>query len=270
MFHCAAIDALLVNDAVVDAAFTVQIDEWRGRRSVKAMLETVAPARSCCALEACLDPDAVSFTADLFAEAEGEPDLAAADEAPSRRCRSGAPPRPVGGDGPARPGRPGGGHCEGHHRRPPAASGPARDSRSAAGGEVHLRRHGHGARQVAVLPNLRRLPRADRPCREPVHLPLAGAHRRPGVPSAGEPRALRYRERRHHRRVDARGARGGVRGAGRREPRYRAHHAGVPHVPHRRAGGLGARRVRRRGRGAPHRTGQGPASAWPTPSSTGR
>ncbi|MFR5827867.1 MAG: hypothetical protein ACLUE1_01705 [Adlercreutzia equolifaciens] len=30
MFHCAAIDALLVNDAVVDAAFTVQIDEWRG------------------------------------------------------------------------------------------------------------------------------------------------------------------------------------------------------------------------------------------------
>lgn len=103
MFHCAAIDALLVNDAVVDAAFTVQIDEWRGRRSVKAMLETVAPARSCCALEACLDPDAVSFTADLFAEAEGEPDLAAADEAPSRRCPIWRPPRPVGGDGPARP-----------------------------------------------------------------------------------------------------------------------------------------------------------------------
>ena len=172
-------------------------------------------------------------------------------------ARSGAPPRPVGGDGPPRPGWPGGGHCEGHHRRPPTASGPARDSRSVAGGEVHLRRHGHGARQVAVLPNLRRLPRADRPCREPVHLPLAGAHRRPGVPSADEPRALRYRERRHYRRIDARGARGGVRGAGRREPRYRAHHAGVPHVPHRRAGGLGARRVRRRGRGAPHRTGQG-------------
>lgn len=84
MFHCAAIDALLVNDAVVDAAFTVQIDEWRGRRSVKAMLETVAPARTCGALEACLDPDALSFFSDLFAEAEADeaPDLAAADEAP--------------------------------------------------------------------------------------------------------------------------------------------------------------------------------------------
>ncbi len=70
MFHCAAIDTLLVNDAVVDAAFTVQIDEWRGRHSVKAMLETIAPARICCALEACLDPDALSFFADLFAESD--------------------------------------------------------------------------------------------------------------------------------------------------------------------------------------------------------
>lgn len=70
MFHCAAIDALLVNDAVVDAAFTVQIDEWRGRHSVKAMLETIAPARSCGALEACLDPEAVNFFSDLFAESD--------------------------------------------------------------------------------------------------------------------------------------------------------------------------------------------------------
>ncbi len=91
MFHCPAIDALLVNDAVVDAAFTVQIDEWRGRHSVKAMLEAIAPARTCCALEACLDPDALSFFADKFAETDealcagalddadtptGEPDLA--------------------------------------------------------------------------------------------------------------------------------------------------------------------------------------------------
>ncbi|MEY8461580.1 single-stranded-DNA-specific exonuclease RecJ [Eggerthellaceae bacterium 24-137] len=70
MFHCPAIDALLVNDAVVDAAFTVQIDEWRGRHSVKAMLEAVAPARTCCALEACLDPDALAFFADKFAESD--------------------------------------------------------------------------------------------------------------------------------------------------------------------------------------------------------
>lgn len=70
MFHCQAIEALLVNDAVVDAAFTVQIDEWRGRHSVKAMLEAIAPARTCCALEACLDPDALAFFADKFAESD--------------------------------------------------------------------------------------------------------------------------------------------------------------------------------------------------------
>ena len=79
MFHCPAIDALLVNDAVVDAAFTVQIDEWRGRHSVKAMLEAVAPARTCCALEACLDPDALAFFADKFAESDE--DLLAAEAA---------------------------------------------------------------------------------------------------------------------------------------------------------------------------------------------
>ena len=71
MFHCAAIEALLVNDAVVDAAFTVQIDEWRGRHSVKAMLETIAPARTCGALEACLDPEARTFCEELFAERDG-------------------------------------------------------------------------------------------------------------------------------------------------------------------------------------------------------
>lgn len=70
MFHCPAIEALLVNDAVVDAAFTVQIDEWRGRHSVKAMLEAIAPARTCCALEACLDPEALSFFAAKFAESD--------------------------------------------------------------------------------------------------------------------------------------------------------------------------------------------------------
>ncbi|MDO4290031.1 MAG: single-stranded-DNA-specific exonuclease RecJ [Eggerthellaceae bacterium] len=66
MFHCNYIDTLLYNESVVDAAFSVQIDEWRGRRSVKAMLETLAPARSCCALEACCDPAMLAFVDDLF------------------------------------------------------------------------------------------------------------------------------------------------------------------------------------------------------------
>lgn len=70
MFHCGYIDTLLYNDSVVDAAFSVQIDEWRGRRSVKAMLETLAPARSCCALEACLNPEALAFFDGLYAESD--------------------------------------------------------------------------------------------------------------------------------------------------------------------------------------------------------
>lgn len=79
MFHCGYIDTLLYNDSVVDAAFSVQIDEWRGRRSVKAMLETLAPARSCCALEACLNPEALAFFDGLYAESD-EALCAKADE----------------------------------------------------------------------------------------------------------------------------------------------------------------------------------------------
>ena len=79
MFHCGYIDTLLYNDSVVDAAFSVQIDEWRGRRSVKAMLETLAPARSCCALEACLNPEALAFFDGLYAKSD-EALCAKADE----------------------------------------------------------------------------------------------------------------------------------------------------------------------------------------------
>lgn len=70
MFHCSQIETLLYTDSVVDAAFSVQVDEWRGRRSVKAMLETVAPARACGALEACLNPEAQAFTTGLYAESD--------------------------------------------------------------------------------------------------------------------------------------------------------------------------------------------------------
>ena len=72
MFHCSDIDALMCTDSVVNAAFEVQIDEWRGRRTVKAMLKTLAPARTCAALEACLDPKNLSFVADLYAASDDE------------------------------------------------------------------------------------------------------------------------------------------------------------------------------------------------------
>lgn len=72
MFHCSDIETLMRTDSVVNAAFEVQIDEWRGRRSVKAMLQSLAPARMCGALEACLNPKNLTFVADLYATSDAE------------------------------------------------------------------------------------------------------------------------------------------------------------------------------------------------------
>ena len=70
MFHCNDIDVLLQTTNVVNAAFEVQIDEWRGRRSVKAMLKSLSPATMCGALKACLDPQNTSFVSRLFATSD--------------------------------------------------------------------------------------------------------------------------------------------------------------------------------------------------------
>ena len=67
MFHCNDIRTLMYTKSVVNAAFEVQIDEWKNRRSVKAMLKSLSPARTCAALEACLNPENLSFVADLYA-----------------------------------------------------------------------------------------------------------------------------------------------------------------------------------------------------------
>lgn len=67
MFHCTDIELLMHTNSLVNAAFEVQVDEWRGKRSVKAMLKSLSPAQSCAALEACLDPGNVRFFSDLYA-----------------------------------------------------------------------------------------------------------------------------------------------------------------------------------------------------------
>ena len=72
MFHCNDIEALMKTDSVVNAAFEVQIDEWKNRRSVKAMLKSLSPARTCVALEACLNPENLSFVSDLYATRDEE------------------------------------------------------------------------------------------------------------------------------------------------------------------------------------------------------
>ena len=72
MFHCSDIELLMHTDSLVNAAFEVQIDEWRGRRTVKAMLKSLSPAQSCAALEACLDPSSRQFVSDLYATSDEE------------------------------------------------------------------------------------------------------------------------------------------------------------------------------------------------------
>ncbi len=66
LFHCENIDALLNGDSIVDAAFSVQVETWRGRRSAKAMLLALTPAQTCSALRACLDPSSLRFLEGLF------------------------------------------------------------------------------------------------------------------------------------------------------------------------------------------------------------
>lgn len=72
MFHCSDLETLMHCGSVVNAAFEIQIDEWRGRRTVKAMLSSVAPAKACAGLEACLNPENVSFVGDLYATRDAD------------------------------------------------------------------------------------------------------------------------------------------------------------------------------------------------------
>ncbi|NHM16292.1 single-stranded-DNA-specific exonuclease RecJ [Eggerthellaceae bacterium zg-887] len=55
MFHCSTIEELMRTDSVVNAAFEAQVDQWRGRRTVKAMVKVLEPAFSCACLDACME-----------------------------------------------------------------------------------------------------------------------------------------------------------------------------------------------------------------------
>ena len=72
MFHCSDIELLSKTNCLVNAAFELQIDEWRGRRSVKAMLKSLSPVHTCGALEACLDPTNLRFVSNLYAVSDEE------------------------------------------------------------------------------------------------------------------------------------------------------------------------------------------------------
>lgn len=72
MFHCEGIDSLMQCGSVVNAAFQVRIDEWRGRRSVKCMLDVVEPSAACPALHECLPSDELDFMDALYGVHDAE------------------------------------------------------------------------------------------------------------------------------------------------------------------------------------------------------
>ncbi len=87
MFHCAEIETLMSCNTVVDVAFQVQIDEWKGRRSVKCLLDVVEPASPCPALRACLPSDDLDFVGDLYAESGLIPNTIEGSDAQAARTR---------------------------------------------------------------------------------------------------------------------------------------------------------------------------------------
>lgn len=80
MFHCPNIKELLNPTTVLDAVFEVQIDAWKGRRSVKAMISSLTSVEPCCALEACLCDEDHQFITNLFNDIDEETWTASLDE----------------------------------------------------------------------------------------------------------------------------------------------------------------------------------------------
>lgn len=71
MFHCPDVSGLLGCRCALDAVFELQIDVWRGRRSVKAVVSSLKPLSPCGALETCLGEDK-EFVSGLVAAEDDE------------------------------------------------------------------------------------------------------------------------------------------------------------------------------------------------------
>ena len=87
MFHCGEIESLMSCNTVVDTAFQVQIDEWKGRRSVKCLLDVVEPASPCPGLRACLPSDDLDFVGELYAESGLLPNTIEGSDAQAAQAR---------------------------------------------------------------------------------------------------------------------------------------------------------------------------------------
>lgn len=75
MFHCSDVAALLNCGCALDAVFELQIDTWKGRRSVKAVVSSLKPVSPCAALEACLEDKDKNFVTGLIAAGMAELDM---------------------------------------------------------------------------------------------------------------------------------------------------------------------------------------------------
>ena len=75
MFHCSDVAALLNCGCALDAVFELQIDTWKGRRSVKAVVSSLKPVSPCAALEACLEDEDKNFVTGLIAAGMAERDM---------------------------------------------------------------------------------------------------------------------------------------------------------------------------------------------------
>lgn len=69
MFNCNDIEHLLFEESVVDVAYTLNVDEWRGRRSVKAVLDGLVPSR-CDTIECDACSETLEFIDELY---DGDP-----------------------------------------------------------------------------------------------------------------------------------------------------------------------------------------------------
>lgn len=67
MFHCPDVQGLLHAHSAMDAVFELQIDSWKGRRNVKAVINSLVPVAPCPTLEACLEDEDKDFVSDLVA-----------------------------------------------------------------------------------------------------------------------------------------------------------------------------------------------------------
>lgn len=70
MFHVTDINEKINCPCAMDAVFELQIDTWKGRRSVKAVLSSLEPVSPCAALEACLEGEDREFLDGLMAHDE--------------------------------------------------------------------------------------------------------------------------------------------------------------------------------------------------------